>query len=219
MRFHGLVEKVLIKKGAEASLYLENWHGRKAVLKRRLVKKYRVPELDMEIRIQRTKHEPSIIHKAKEAGVPTPIIYMVDFASATIVMEFVEGRRLKEILDHLPSEERRKMCRCLGKLVGRLHKSGIIHGDLTTSNMILTPEGRIVFIDFGLSEQSFELEDRGVDIHLMKRALLSTHFTYADECFKSIIDGYMEVIGEDETKKVLCKVEEIERRGRYVSKR
>ena len=219
MRFHGLVEKVLIKKGAEASLYLENWHGRKAVLKRRLVKKYRVPELDMEIRIQRTKHEPSIIHKAKEAGVPTPIIYMVDFASATIVMEFVEGRRLKEILDNLPSEDRRELCRYLGKLVGKLHKSGIIHGDLTTSNMILTPEGRIVFIDFGLSEQSFELEDRGVDIHLMKRALLSTHFTYADECFKSIIDGYMEVIGEDETKKVLCKVEEIERRGRYVSKR
>ena len=219
MKFHGLMKMMLIKKGAEASLYLETWHGRKVILKRRLVKKYRVPELDREIRIQRTKHEPSIIHKAKEAGVPTPIIYMVDIASATIVMEFVEGKRLKEVLNHLPSEERKKLCRYVGMLVGKLHKCGIIHGDLTTSNMILTPEGRIVFIDFGLSEKSFELEDRGVDLHLMKRALLSTHFTCAEECFESIIGGYMEIMGEAETKKALSKVREIERRGRYVSKR
>jgi len=219
LKFHGLVKAMLIKKGAEASLYLETWHGRKAIIKRRLVKKYRVPELDREIRIQRTKHEPSIIHRAKEAGVPTPIIYMVDIASATIIMEFVEGKRLKEILDHLSSEERKKLCRYVGILVGRLHKSGIIHGDLTTSNMILTPKGKVVFIDFGLSDQSFELENRGVDLHLMKRALLSTHFRHAEECFESILDGYMEVMGEDEAKEVLSKVEEIEKRGRYVSKR
>jgi len=210
---------MLIKKGAEASLYLETWHGRKAILKRRLVKKYRIPELDREIRIQRTKHEPSIIHRAKEAGVPTPIIYMVDPASATIVMEYVEGKRLKEILDNLSSEERKKLCRQVGILIGRLHKSGIIHGDLTTSNMILTPEGKIVLIDFGLSEQSFELEDRGVDLHLMKRALLSTHFEHAEECFEFIINGYREIVGEDEMKEVLNKVKEIEKRGRYVSKR
>jgi len=219
LKFHGSVKKMLIKKGAEASLYLENWHGRKVILKRRLVKKYRVPELDREIRIQRTKHEPSIIHKAKEAGVPTPIIYMVDIASSTIIMEFVEGKRLKEVLNDLTSEERKELCRDVGRLVGRLHKAGIIHGDLTTSNMILTPKRRIVFIDFGLSEQSFELEDRGVDIHLMKRALLSTHFAYAEGCFESIVNGYMEIVGEDETKKVLNKAEEIEKRGRYVSKR
>jgi len=219
LKSHGSVKKLLIKKGAEASLYLETWHGRKAILKRRLVKKYRVPELDRKIRIQRTKHEPSIIHKAKEAGVPTPIIYMVDIASTTIFMEFVEGKRLKEILDHLPPDERKRLCRYVGILVGRLHKSGIIHGDLTTSNMILTPKGRIVFIDFGLSEQSFELEDRGVDLHLMKRALLSTHFVHAEECFESIINGYAEVMGEAEAKEVLNKVREIEKRGRYVSKR
>jgi len=210
---------MLIKKGAEASLYLETWHGRKVILKKRLAKRYRVPELDREIRIQRTKHEPSIIHKAKEAGVPTPIIYMVDIASTTIIMEFIEGKRLKEILDHLPSEERKKLCRNIGLLIGKLHKSGIIHGDLTTSNMILTSQGKVVFIDFGLSDQSFELEDRGVDLHLMKRALLSTHFIHAEECFRSIFNGYKEVVGEEEAKKVLSKVEEIEKRGRYVSER
>jgi len=210
---------MLIRKGAEASLYLETWHGRKAILKKRLIKRYRIPELDRDIRIRRTKHEPLIIHRAKEAGVPTPIIYMVDLASATIVMEHVEGKRLKDILDGLPPEERRRLCRDVGRLVGRLHRAGIIHGDLTTSNMILTPEGRIVFIDFGLSERSHELEDRGVDIHLMKRALLSTHFSHAEESFKSIIEGYEDIMGEDEAGEVLSKVEEIERRGRYVSKR
>jgi TP53 regulating kinase-like protein len=210
---------MLIRKGAEASLYLETWHGRKTILKKRLVKKYRIPELDREIQIQRTKHEPSIIHRAKEAGVPTPAIYMVDLASSTIVMEYVEGKRLKEILDNLRLEERRRLCRSVGRLVGRLHKAGIIHGDLTTSNMILTPENRIVFIDFGLSERSYELEDRGVDLHLMKRALLSTHFSHAEESFKFIIEGYEEIMGRDETREVLSKVEEIEKRGRYVSKR
>jgi len=209
---------MLIRKGAEASLYLETWHGRKVILKKRLEKKYRIPELDLTVRIQRTKHEPLIIHKAKKAGVPTPIIYMIDMASSTIVMEFVEGNRLKEILDKLSHEERRNLCKRIGVLVGKLHKSGIIHGDLTTSNMILTPEGKIVFIDFGLSEQSFETESRGVDLHLMKRALLSTHFTNAEECFNSIIEGYREVMG-GETEEVLNKIEEIEKRGRYVSER
>ena len=209
---------MLIRKGAEASLYLETWHGRKVILKKRLKKKYRIPELDLAVRIQRTKHEPLIIHKAKKAGVPTPIIYMIDMASSTIVMEFVEGNRLKEILDKLSHEERRDLCKRVGILVGKLHKSGIIHGDLTTSNMILTPEGKIVFIDFGLSEQSFETESRGVDLHLMKRALLSTHFTHAEECFNSIIEGYREIMG-GETEEVLSKIGEIEKRGRYISER
>ncbi|RLI39178.1 Kae1-associated kinase Bud32, partial [Candidatus Bathyarchaeota archaeon] len=105
---------MLIKKGAEASLYLEDWHGRRVILKKRLAKKYRIPELDREIRAQRTRHEPQIIHKAKEAGVPTPIIYMVDMASSTIVMEYVEGKRLKEILNDLRSEERRRLCHQVG---------------------------------------------------------------------------------------------------------
>ena len=82
---------VLIKKGAEASLYLEMWHDRKVIMKRRIPKKYRIAELDLMIRSQRTIHEPYIIHKAKEAGVPTPTIFMVDVADANIIMEFVEG--------------------------------------------------------------------------------------------------------------------------------
>jgi TP53 regulating kinase-like protein len=210
---------VLIKKGAEASLYLEEWHDRKVIMKRRLPKKYRIPELDLMIRSQRTMHEPHIIHKAKEAGVPTPTIFMVDVADANIVMEFVEGKQVKEVLDNVSKEERLSLCILIGSLIGRLHKNGIIHGDLTTSNMILTPYGKVVFVDFGLSERSIELEPKGVDLHLMKRTLHSTHYKHAKECFKAVMEGYAEAVGQEETKKVTTKIREIEKRGRYVADR
>lgn len=210
---------MLIKKGAEASLFLEEWHNRKVIMKRRLPKKYRLPELDMEIRSQRTAHEPTIIHKAKEAGVPTPTIFMVDVAEANIIMEFVEGKQVKEILDHISMEETLSLSGIIGAMIGRLHKHGIIHGDLTTSNMILTPHGKVVFVDFGLSERSKELESKGVDLHLMKRALQSTHYKIANKCFEAVMKGYTEVVGETEAKKVTQKILEIEKRGRYVSER
>lgn len=210
---------MLIKKGAEANLYLEDWHGRKVIAKRRLSKKYRVPKLDKEIRFHRTIREPQHIHSAKEAGVPTPTIFMVDTAGTTIVMEYVEGKQVKQILDDLPPEERQRLCRHIGELIGRLHNHGIIHSDLTTSNMILTPHGRVVFVDFGLSERSMELEVRGVDLHLMKRAFQSTHFRYAKECFDAVVEGYTRAVGYKVAEEVLRKIGEIERRGRYVSER
>jgi len=210
---------MLLKKGAEASLYLEEWHGRKVVMKKRLPKAYRLQSLDETIRSQRTIHEPQIIHKAKEAGVPTPTIYLVDIADSNIIMEFVEGKQVKQILNHLTQNERISLCRHIGSLIGRLHNHGIIHGDLTTSNMILTSQGKVFFIDFGLSEWSTELEARGVDLHLMKRALQSTHYRYAEECFKAVMDGYSEIVGKDVAENVLAKIREIERRGRYVSER
>ena len=104
-------------------------------------------------------------------------------------------------------------------MIGRLHEHGIIHGDLTTSNMILTPQDKIVFVDFGLSERSKELEPKGVDLHLMKRALHSTHYEHAKECFKAVMDGYGEEVGKEKAKRIDAKIREIERRGRYVSER
>lgn len=210
---------MLIKKGAEASLFLETWHNRKVIMKRRLPKKYRIPELDQTIRSQRTVHEPNIIHKAKKAGVPTPTIFMVDVAESNIIMEFVNGKQIKEVLDTVSSEERLSLSSLIGRMIGRLHKHGIIHGDLTTSNMILTPYGKVVFVDFGLSERSVELEPKGVDLHLMKRALQSTHYKHAKECFKAVINGYAEAVGKEKAKKVTAKIREIEKRGRYVSER
>ena len=210
---------VLIKKGAEASLFLEDWYNQKVIIKHRLPKKYRIPELDQVIRSQRTIHEPHLIHKAKEAGVPTPTIFMVNPQESNIVMEYINGKQVKEVLDNFSKTDRLSLCKLIGNLIGRLHKNGIIHGDLTTSNMILTSSGKVIFIDFGLSERSIELEQKGVDLHLMKRTLLSTHYRHAKESFKAIMDGYTEIVGIEEKKKVAIKIREIEKRGRYVANR
>lgn len=210
---------VLIKKGAEASLYLAKWHGRKVVMKKRLPKKYRLSRLDEQIRTYRTAHEPRLMHEAKKAGVPTPIIFLVDMKKATIIMEFVDGKQVKQLLDEVSESQRRQLCLKIGELIGRLHKHGIIHGDLTTSNMILDTDGKIFFVDFGLGEKTSELEARGVDLHLMRRALESTHFRFAEECFNAVIEGYSKVLGDNVTKKVLDKIGEIERRGRYIAER
>ena len=210
---------MLIKKGAEASLYKETWHNRKVIMKKRHPKLYRISELDQMIRSQRTIHEPHLMHKAKQAGVPTPTIFMVDVADANIIMEFVEGKQIKQVLNELPKQEQQKLCKHMGKMIGQLHKNGIIHGDLTTSNMILAPNGKIVFVDFGLSERSIELEPKGVDLHLMKRTLQSTHYKHAKESFKAVMEGYSEEVGQEETKQVTKKIREIEKRGRYVADR
>jgi TP53 regulating kinase-like protein len=210
---------MLIKKGAEANLYLEEWQGRKVVMKRRLNKGYRLSQLDLAIRTQRTLHEPLLIHRAKEAGVPTPTVYLVDLADSNIIMEHVEGKQVKQVLNDLSRKEKLRLCRHIGTLIGRLHNDGIIHGDLTTSNMILTPFGKIYIVDFGLGEYSKELEIRGVDLHLMKRALQSTHYRFAKECFDAVTAGYVEIVGQEAARKVLGKIQEIEQRGRYIEER
>jgi TP53 regulating kinase-like protein len=210
---------MLIKKGAEASLYLAERYGRKVVMKKRLPKEYRPSQLDFQIRNYRTVHEPQLMHEAKEAGVPTPLIYLVDVGHATIIMEHVAGKQIKQLLGGVSDLERQRLCFKIGCLIGLLHKHGIVHGDLTTSNMILDGNGTVYFVDFGLGEKTAELEARAVDLHLMKRALQSTHFKFADECLRSVFKGYASIVGAESTKKVAEKIGEIEGRGRYVAER
>jgi len=210
---------LLMKKGAEACLYLAEWHGRKVVMKKRLPKGYRLSEMDEQIRSYRTVHEPQLIHEAKRAGVPTPTIFLVDVKSSTIIMEFIEGKQLKQLLNEVSEKDRLHLYRQVGELIGKLHKHGIVHGDLTTSNMIQSSDGKIFFVDFGLGEKTKELEALGVDLHLMKRALQSTHFKFAEECFENVIEGYSSVLDAETVKNVLDKIREIERRGRYIAER
>jgi TP53 regulating kinase-like protein len=212
-------QPVLIKKGAEANLYLADWHGRKVVLKRRLPKEYRPKALDEQIRAYRTIHEPQLMHEAKKAGVPTPIIFLVDRRNTMIIMEYIEGKQVKQLLNQVSKSKRQGMCFRIGESIGRLHEYGIVHGDLTTSNFIQHREDKIFFVDFGLGDKTKELEARGVDLHLMKRALQSTHYKFAEECFDSAIKGYSTVLGLETSEKVLDKIKEIERRGRYVAER
>jgi len=207
----------LIAKGAEADLWFDpDWNGRRVVIKRRVEKRYRHPEIDRELRRLRTLREAEIIHRAKKAGVPTPIIYQVDPEEATMVMEYIEGRRLRDIVDELSPEERLRVFQLAGRQAGRLHRAGIIHGDLTTSNMILTPS-RLVFIDFGLAELSTEEAEGGVDLQLMRRMRQSTHFEYSEELLDAFLEGYREEMGA-EADGVFRRMDEIARRGRYVER-
>lgn len=211
-----VTEQRLLKKGAEASLFEADWHGKHVVVKTRLPKRYRPAKLDKAIRTSRTIHEPQLMGEAKKAGVPTPTIYQVDLKNSIIVMELIEGKQVKEVLNSSSASKREHFCIKIGELIGKLHLHGVIHGDLTTSNMILGPDNEIFLIDFGLGEKNTELEAKGVDLHLLKRALQSTHFQFAEECFASVVKGYSDIFGKDEAKDVLGKVREIERRGRYV---
>ena len=207
----------LIAKGAEADLWLnDDWNGRRVIIKRRGPKLYRHSQLDEVLRSARTIRETDILHRAKEAGVPSPIIYHVYPSDSTIIMQFIEGEKVRDIVSELDNDERKKLFRLIGVQAGRLHKNGIVHGDLTTSNMILSGD-LVVFIDFGLGEISKEAEKRGVDLHLMRRMLTSTHFTHADELFSAFTEGYRDEMG-DEVDEVLSRMEEIERRGRYVDR-
>ncbi len=209
----------LLKKGAEASLFLTQWHGRKTVLKVRVPKRYRPAELDQQIRSYRTSHEPQLMHEAKTAGVATPLIYMVNVPESTIVMEYVEGEQVKKLLNSAEGGVREEVCREIGRNVAYLHQNGLIHGDLTTSNMIRSPNGRIVFVDFGLGEKNVEREAQGVDLHLLKRAMQSTHFGCWEDCYHAVLCGYASVVGTEQAEKVYEKTREIERRGRYVEER
>jgi TP53 regulating kinase-like protein len=211
--------RTLFKKGAEASLFLADWHERKVIIKVRLPKQYRPPALDERIRNYRTVHEPQLMHEAKAAGVLTPLIYMVNVTESSIIMEYVDGHQVKQLLNNVSKDERHDLCVTIGESVARLHRHGLIHGDLTTSNMILSRDRRVFFVDFGLGEKNSELEAQGVDLHLMKRALQSTHYLFWEECFRDLLCGYTSILGVAATENVYEKIREIERRGRYVEER
>jgi TP53 regulating kinase-like protein len=214
----------LIKKGAEANLYLEEFSdvlypsgSGKVIVKHRISKHYRVHQLDLQLRENRTALEAKLFADAKAAGVPSPTVYEIDLLNMRLVMDFIEGKQVKVILSFLRPSARRKLCLLIGNQIARLHKAGIVHGDLTTSNMILTPQEKVFFVDFGLGEYNPSLESRGVDLHLLKRALQSTHFNIANKAYRAVLTGYKREFGKcaDE---VIARVEEIEKRGRYIQK-
>jgi TP53 regulating kinase and related kinases len=209
----------LLKKGAEASLFLSEWHEQKVIIKVRVPKKYRPSELDEQIRSYRTVHEPQLMHEAKAAGVATPLIYLVNVPESSITMEYVEGQQVKQLLNRLPKAKRHDLCVKIGVSIANLHSHGLIHGDLTSSNMILNPKGKLYFVDFGLGEKNSELEAQGVDLHLLRRALQSTHFQFWEECLQNVLCGYTSILGVESAEKVYEKIKEIERRGRYVEER
>ena len=202
---------MLVKRGAEAELHRTEFLGRAAIAKRRVPKTYRLPDLDATLRRSRIRTEARLMGEARRAGVSVPILYDIDLAEATIVMEFVDGPTVKEVLDR-GGPHALAAAREIGHIVGRLHRAGIVHGDLTTSNMILRG-GRIVMIDFSLGGKDLGREARGVDLHLLREGLVSAH-ARATTYYREVLRGYREALGRD-AEDVIATVKEIEGRGRY----
>lgn len=202
----------LLKKGAEGDIYLTKHDGKPAILKTRKKKSYRNTELDNKIRRQRTIREASIIAEAKLFGVLTPIIYQVNQNDCTILMQHIEG----EPVWGLKGVRLVKACREIGKITGLLHKNGIMHGDLTTSNFIV--DGNKVYtIDFGLAQRTGKTEDLAVDLRLFKEILSSAHVEMMEKLWPSFLAGYKSAIGNDRFRKILNYVSIIESRGRYAT--
>ena len=201
----------VVRRGAEAEIRRGEYLGRKVMIKSRVPKPYRHADLDASLRNSRTKNEARLIQEARRLGIPTPIIYDIDTSTAEIVMEEIEGERVKDALLNAPVERAVSICREIGRLAALMHAGGMVHGDLTTSNMILRGE-RIYFIDFSLGGRNAEIEEMGVDMHLLKEAFQSAH-SERFELFDEVMSSYL--LNFKLGKAVKQKIRDIEERGRY----
>lgn len=202
----------MLYKGAEAEICLGEYMGDEVIQKNRIKKSYRIKNIDERLISFRTREEAKLMTEARLHGVSVPIIYDIDQENGVITMEYLRGKRIKDILNNLSEKERIDVCKKIGESIACLHNNDLIHGDITTSNMILL-DGRVHFIDFGLGEKNSEIEAKGVDLHVLMEALESTHSQYAD-CFDYVLEGYKKELEED-ANQVIKKIEEIVKRGRY----
>ncbi|XP_063369778.1 EKC/KEOPS complex subunit TP53RK [Cydia amplana] len=226
----------ILKQGAEAKLYICNYLGKPTLIKERFEKKYRQPELDVTITKERIKNEARAIVRCKAADVKTPALYLVDFERRRIYMQhFMHSITVKDfIIDiftkHQNSSGDRpnsldKIATLIGQTVRKLHENNIIHGDLTTSNMLLVNKNlkpddsdwldadvELVMIDFGLSSFDTSAEDKGVDLYVLERALISTHNDYPG-IFNKILEAYKNY-SKNNVKEIIGKFEEVRARGR-----
>ena len=134
------------------------------------------------------------------------LLYDVDLENKSILMEAIEGKMLKEVIDD-------NLAYKIGVEIAKIHSLDIIHGDITTSNMMLRG-GKLVFLDFGLGRHSDLFEDKAVDLLVLKKSLQSIDNTTASKYFDNVLGGYAESYGKNKDK-IIEKIKEIESRGRY----
>ena len=207
----------LLAKGAEAEIYVVDWFGIKAVLKWRKPKSYRDPALDYQIRRRRTINEVRNMYTAHTIGIKVPAVYFFDPEKATIIMEYVAGENLRDLLNR----GEHSYLRDVGVLIGRMHRAGLVHGDLAPTNIILS-RGNLYFIDFGLGDirrgwtrRTAILMARDVNV------LLRTLDLYGDRAEKLgnlFWDGYREEMGQ-RANAVEKEVGKIRASGRYAEQR
>ena len=202
---------IKIAQGAEAILYQDN----NKVIKERFSKKYRLEHLDKSLRQFRTRREAKVLGKLEELKFPSP--HLLDFSDKrmSITMDFVPGEKLRDVL--LKGDDYQILASEVGEKVGKLHVHNIIHGDLTTSNMIQHQETReLSIIDFGLSFFSEKVEDKAVDLFLLDRALESKHYQHYPEIFENVLEGYKK--SNPDAALVLERFTAVKKRGRNKNK-
>ncbi len=194
------------------------------IIKDRVKKGYRIPELDIKIRARRTRSETKLLEKAsKIINSPTPFFQPSIKNSFKLKMPFIDGKKLSDYLDKFPLKKQKEVCKLIGESTAKLHDADIIHGDLTTSNMILKDNklkggvdkvtcGSLYFIDFGLGFISHKFEDKAVDIHLLKQALEAKHFKNWEILLREVLKGYSK---SKDSEIVLERLNKVEKRGRY----
>ncbi|MBI1935096.1 Kae1-associated serine/threonine protein kinase [Candidatus Woesearchaeota archaeon] len=198
--------KKIIAQGAEAKIFLEN----NQILKNRFRKSYRITKIDNRLRGSRTRREAKVLDKLRIIGFPAPKVIKND-EKENLILEKIEGKLVKDVLD----KNYEKLSAEIGKKIAVLHNNGVIHGDLTTSNMIINKE--IFFIDFGLSFFSGKAEDKAVDLHVLKESLESKHYKVWEMAFHEALAAYRkEAKNSYET---LKRLEAVEKRGRYRAKK
>ena len=200
----------LIRKGAEGDLFFTAWNGKEAILKSRKKKEYRNSSLDYRLRKQRTIRESQIMAEVKEFGIRTPLIHFIDTKNCDIIMQKIDG----VLVGDLSNIKLVNVCKKIGKLVGIMHKNGIMHGDLTTSNFIQSKD-QIFIIDFGLANRTFKSDDHAVDLRLFKEILNSAHAEIFEKAWPNFLSGYRLSVGGERFAKITNKVMIIESRGRY----
>lgn len=194
----------LIFQGAEAKIYLQD----NIITKERIPKAYRHQDLDLKLRKSRTKREAKLLTKANGLGINTPKILNSEMFSLKI--EYLDGEKLSDTLNSYDLKMQLEVIKKLGKETSKLHINEIIHGDLTTSNVILL-DNKTYIIDFGLGKISHKIEDKAVDLHLIKEAINAKHFKNSKELFQSFLEGYE----SNESNDIIKRLEVVEKRGRY----
>mgnify|MGYP001626350877 CR=1 FL=1 len=187
----------LLSEGAEAKIYLVSIFGTLLLVKKRHAKPYRASQLDIMLRKMRTKKEAHAMLVAKNAGVSVPAVYAT--GSDEIYMELVKGKLMRD------SAFDRKIIADVGIELAKLHSAGIAHGDFTPANILLTNKG-VCIIDFGLAEPNAGIEEKAIDLLLMKRSL-------SKEFYLLFENAYAKAYANSSA--VLRRLAEIEKRGRY----
>jgi len=156
-----------------------------------------------------------VLRLAEKIGVPSPKLIYASLRDGALIMSYINGSLLKDLLLRriLKRNEEKRVFETIGRYIAILHNNGVTHGDLTTSNILISRDKSLFFIDFGLANLDSSYEDKSVDIEMFERVLISTHTDKASELFNWFLNGYVDYA--DDPDEVLRRYEVIKRSGRY----